>query len=226
MPNIKLVVFDIAGTIIEDRGEVLTAFASALRKNGIGFAEDELQEWKGASKREVIRHFVERETDRKPLASHTIEQTYALFRAELENLYREGIHPVPGCASTFAWCRERGIQLATTTGFYSEIRNLILDLTGWGTLFAANISSSDVKRGRPAPFMIFRAMESTGTEDVRQVINVGDTPLDLQAGSNAGVRGVVGVLTGSHGEDRLRREPHTHLLPSIAELPALIDQVF
>ena len=74
--------------------------------------------------------------------------------------------------------------------------------------------------------MIFRAMETAGIDDVRQVVNVGDTPFDLQAGSNAGVRGVVGVLTGFHGKDRLEREPHTHILPTIAELPLLLECSF
>ena len=50
--------------------------------------------------------------------------------------------------------------------------------------------------GRPAPYMIFRAMEAVGVTQWREVINVGDTPLDLQAGTNAGVLGVAGVLTG------------------------------
>ena len=226
MPIINLVVFDIAGTIIEDRGDVLTAFGNALHKNGIPFDEDELKEWKGASKRETIRHFVERENSRKSLSAETVERTYQLFRAELEDLYRKRVNPIPGAASTFAWCRERGIRLATTTGFYREISDLILDRTGWRDSFAANVSSSDVTRGRPAPFMIFRAMEIAGIEDLQQVVNVGDTPLDLQAGTNAGVRGVVGVLTGSHGEESLKRAPHTHLLPSVAELPLLIEHAF
>ena len=225
MTSIKLVVFDIAGTIIADHGEVVAAFATALRKNGIPFTEAELKEWKGASKREVIRHFVERENSREP-REDKVEQTYTAFRSELEDLYRRGIDPIPDAAATFAWCRERGIQLATTTGFYSEVSDLILDRTAWRHWFAANVSSSDVKRGRPAPFMIFHAMERAGIEDVRQVVSVGDTPLDLQAGTNAGVRGVVGVLTGSHTEDRLKREPHTHLLPSVAELPSLIEHAF
>ena len=71
--------------------------------------------------------------------------------------------------------------------------------------------------------MIFRAMEAAGVSSVAEVMNVGDTPLDLQAGANAGVAYVVGVLTGLHGEDRLRREPHTHIIPSVAELPDLIE---
>jgi phosphonatase-like hydrolase len=223
-PRIQLVVFDIAGTIIEDRGEVVSAFGRALRGHNIPFSDEELQAWKGASKRQVIRHFVERAS--LPHAEEAIERIYAAFRSELEQTYRQELHPIPGAASTFAWCRERGIRLATTTGFYSEISQLILDRSGWRDFFAANVSSSDVKRGRPAPFMIFRAMEMVGIENVRQVVNVGDTPLDLQAGSNAGVRGVIGVLTGSHPQDRLQREPHTHLLPSVAALPELIAQAF
>jgi phosphoglycolate phosphatase-like HAD superfamily hydrolase len=35
MPKIKLVIFDIGGTIIEDNGEVVDAFSAALEKNGL-----------------------------------------------------------------------------------------------------------------------------------------------------------------------------------------------
>ena len=72
--------------------------------------------------------------------------------------------------------------------------------------------------------MIFRTMEAAGVKSVREVINVGDTPLDLQAGTNAGVRDVIGVLTGLHTQERLQREPHTVLLPSVAKLPEWIGE--
>ena len=74
--------------------------------------------------------------------------------------------------------------------------------------------------------MILRAMKEAGVENVSEVINVGDTPLDLRAGTNAGVAGIVGVLTGMHTEERLRREPHTHIIPSVAELPELLQKDF
>jgi phosphonatase-like hydrolase len=223
MAAIKLVVFDIAGTIIEDHGEVVSAFSGALQENGIAVSREELKPWKGASKREVIHHFVERQLGNSPANAGKIEAIYRRFRTELENLYAASLTPIAGAASTFAWCRERDIQIATTTGFYRELSDLILNKTGWRELFAANISSTDVRQGRPAPFMIFRAMEAAGAQDVKQVINVGDTPLDLQAGGNAGVRGVVGVLTGEHKLESLRRESHTHIIRSVAEIPALID---
>ncbi|HKS75035.1 MAG TPA: phosphonatase-like hydrolase [Terriglobales bacterium] len=220
MGRIRLVVFDVAGTIIEDHGEVLSSFQRALQQNGITVGEDELREWKGASKREVIWHFVKRQGH----DPGTAEKTYRDFRQLLEEHYRsQGVTLIAGAERTFSWLRERKIKLATTTGFYREVNDLILEKTGWRGLFDAVVSSSDVSQGRPAPFMILRAMEAAGVVSVAEVMNVGDTPLDLQAGSNAGVAAVVGVLTGLHGEDRLRREPHTHIIPSVAELPRLIE---
>jgi phosphonatase-like hydrolase len=225
MSRIKLIVFDIAGTIIEDHREVVHAFAKALMENGIPFVEDELKQWKGASKREVIRHFVT-QADPNEDIDQRVETSYRRFRSELESLYAEKLVPVRGTVETFHWCKDQQILLATTTGFYREISDLILKQTGWRDFFAANISSSDVQQGRPAPYMIFHAMEATGVQDVRQVMNVGDTPLDLQSGSNARLAGVVGVLTGAHNRESLQREPHTHILNSVAELPDLIAHAF
>ena len=226
MRPIKLVIFDIAGTIVEDRGEVLGAFTSALKKHHVPFTESELREWKGAAKREVIRHFVERQSGRTFSESPVVQAIYADFQKLLEEHYKQEVVPIPGAEKTFAWLSERGIQMASTSGFYREIAQLILDKAGWAQTFAANVSSSDVAMGRPAPFMIFQAMEATGVTSVHDVMNVGDTPLDLQAGTNAGVRGVVGVLTGLHKEDRLRREPHTELVGSVADLPGLLEEKY
>lgn len=228
---IRLVIFDVAGTIIEDRGEVVSAFQAALQKNGIAAGEDQLREWKGAAKREVIRRFVEQHsqasnsTDPEGQMDGRVERIYSDFRKHLESHYlRQGVVPIPGAQAAFDWLRERGICLATTTGFYRQVSDLILQKAGWEKIFDANICSDDVPRGRPAPYMIFRAMEVTGVTDVAQVINVGDTPLDLQAASNAGVRGVA-VLTGVHTAERLRQERHTHIVASVAALPGLFEEM-
>jgi phosphoglycolate phosphatase-like HAD superfamily hydrolase len=58
--------------------------------------------------------------------------------------------------------------------------------------------------------------------DLLKVVNVGDTPLDLQAGTAAGCGMVIGVLTGMHTRERLETKPHTQLLNSIADLAQLL----
>ena len=104
-----------------------------------------------------------------------------------------------------------------------RITSLLLRALRWNNgVVDAVVCGDDVSQGRPAPYLIFRAMEMTGTHSVHDVMNVGDTSVDLQAGNNAGVRWNVGVLSGAHDRDRLTRVPHTGILGSVVEVMTLL----
>jgi len=223
--KVALVIFDIGGTIIEDNGEVMDAFVSALGANGLHANAAELSERKGASKKEVIRFFVERQWGAdKSDNQGRVDRIYADFKADLEGKFVEApAKPIPGAAATFDWLKTRHIKCATTTGFDRTIVNGILRSTGWHDRFVANVCSDDVRAGRPSPYMIFHAMEASEIDDVRAVLNVGDTPLDIQAGKRAGILGAIGVLSGVHTKARLQQESPSHLISSVADLPELIQ---
>ena len=53
-----LVIFDMAGTTVEDRGQVPTAFAATLAANNITITADEITRVRGASKRQAIRNLL------------------------------------------------------------------------------------------------------------------------------------------------------------------------
>jgi phosphonatase-like hydrolase len=222
--EIALVVLDMAGTTVEDAGQVPAAFTETLRRHGVDVSAESLSQMRGASKREVIRRFVERELsgEESGVAART-ERIFAELCETLAAKYRgEGVRPIPGAADTIAWLRARGIRVALNTGFDGSITRLILNALGWAKdTVDAVICGDDVSAGRPAPYLIFRAMETTGVTSVHRVANVGDTVLDLRAGHNAGVAWNVGVLSGAHTEEQLLRAPHTHLLPSVAALSTL-----
>lgn len=221
MQDIALVVFDMAGTTIEDSGQVPEAFTTVLRRHGIEISDDALRAVRGASKRDAIRHFVSRHhaTGVEALT----DKVFNDFRDCLAQLFNAGgVKPIAGAAAIFTWLRGRGIKIALTTGFDRLTTDLIIDAVGWRSGIAdAVVCGDDVALGRPAPFLIFRAMEQTGITSVHQVMCVGDTVLDLQAGHNAGVRYVVGVLSGAHRKEQLEREPHTHLVTSVAALSSV-----
>jgi phosphonatase-like hydrolase len=129
---------------------------------------------------------------------------------------------IAGAENAIRQLRESGYLVATTTGFDRAITMSIFHRLGWVQYFAAMVCSDDVTQGRPSPFMLFHAMEAARVNNVAEVVAVGDTPLDLQAGTNAGMRAVVGVLSGASTAENLRHEAHTHILPSVANLPALL----
>ena len=224
--SINLVVFDMAGTTIEDKNEVLAAFMHAVRKSKLEATEAEVNARMGASKIEVFRYFVERqygsaETDR-------VQEVYGYFRDALETGYMQnGVKAISGAEETFAFLREKGIKIATTTGFYRKVTDIILQSLGWDKdIIDVSVCSDDVTMGRPAPYMIFKAMEQCGVLDVRKVIKLGDTPFDMLAGTRAGARGVIGVTSGSHTTQSLGGTKHTHILESVAYLPDLLQKEF
>ena len=225
---IELVALDIAGTTIEEHGDVYAALREAVEAEGADVADALLQQWMGTDKREAIAALVEAGGGRT-LDAAGVEQAYARFRSRLQDRYRE--HPpvpIPGVPDALAELQAGGVRVALTTGFARDVAEPLVASVGWevgGGLVDALVCVDEVAAGRPAPYLVFRAMERTGVRDVRRVLVAGDTLADLQAGTNAGVGAVVGVATGALDLADLGAERHTHLLAGVADIPALVARL-
>ena len=215
----QLIVLDLAGTTVEDRGQVPEAFEAALAAHGLAVSREGLAGVRGSSKREAIASLVPAGADHASRSA----AVYEAFQRELTARYQaSGVQEVAGAGDALRWLRERKVRIALNTGFDRAITEMLLDRLGWRTGRAdAIVCGDDVAHGRPAPDLILLAMQRTGTTDPARVANVGDTTLDLQAGHAARVRWNVGVLSGAHTRARLESQPHTHLLDSVAALPSL-----
>jgi len=224
MDDIRLIIFDLAGTTVIDKGQVPAAFIAALDAHGIDISNEDICKVRGASKREAINHFLSMYSPDSQIDLHKMtDMIYKDFKNRLADTYlKNGVCAVPKASQTFKWLRENGIKAALNTGFDRSIVGIILNNLRWeNDVFDAVVCDEDVPRGRPAPFMIFRAMELTEVIGVHQVANIGDTVLDLQAGWNAGVHWNIAVPSGAHTAEQLSQEQHTHIIPSIAEVPYL-----
>ncbi|HEY3736030.1 MAG TPA: phosphonatase-like hydrolase [Jatrophihabitans sp.] len=214
---IELAVFDIAGTTIEEHQAVYVALADAVRAAGAEPTSDDIASWMGADKREAIGAL----TGLTDVAE--IEDVHTRFRTRLAELYAETPpQPLPGVTEALAQLRTAGIKVALTTGFDHAVADDLLATVGWGDNLDAVVCADDVEAGRPAPFMIQRAMALTGIADPAHVLTAGDTTRDLYAGTNAGAAIVVGVLSGGQSRELLESAPHTHLLGSVAEIAGLL----
>jgi len=210
-----------AGTTVVDDGQVPQAFKTALADHGISVGEADIRNVRGASKRQAILDLLPAGPGREDRAASALDA----FREHLARLYKGSVREIPGASGAFGWLRSRGVRVALNTGFDRETAQMLLDALGWrdGTVDAV-VCGDDVARGRPAPDMILRCMELTRVSGAGSVANVGDTVLDLQAGHNAGVRWNIGVLTGAHERAVMAAQPHTRLLPSVADLPELFGE--
>lgn len=218
--RIALVALDIAGTSIDEGGAVYVALRSAVESHtGKPIPADQFTHWKGTGKREAITGLLGRAT------VDEINAVEADFNARLLDAYRTAPPvPIPGILDAFAVLRAHDIKIALQTGYSRAVAEPLLDQVDWrvGRDIDAVITSDQVPASRPAPYLIFRAMETVGVRSVSEVLVAGDTPNDLRAGMNAGARYVAGVLTGAHDAASLRHEPHTHILSSAATIPEVL----
>ena len=223
--RVRLIVLDVGGTIIEDHGEVPEAMHNALANGGVEVSFAEIGEWRGASKRGMVRHFVELRTKPDAKREALIESIYRDFSTQTNKAYAN-VKPIAGAEDAIRALRKDGYLVATSTGFDRMLTDMVFRKLGWREYFVATITSDDVVDGRPSPFMLFHAMEAAHVDSVAEVVAVGDTPLDLQAASNAALRGIIGVYSGAATKERLEKERHTHILASVAELPGLMRTAF
>ena len=223
MGPIQLVVCDLAGTTVEDKGVVLQSLVETTATYGLPATPEELNALMGRNKREVFGLLAQRLYPAEPAAAERLaDNALANFNARMRALYQQGAVAIAGAEETFVFLRSRGIKIATDTGFDADLGGVIMERLHWsGRLIDLAVYSSDVKQGRPAPYMIFYAMEQLGIHDVHRVMKLGDTPADMLEGFHAGCGEVIGVLSGSHTAETLSLYPHTRIIQSVADLPAL-----
>ncbi len=222
---LELVVLDIAGTTVEEHGAVYRALEDAVSAAGAAPTKAQIQTWMGAGKREAIRGLLTGPDGSIP-ADAVVEAAFDDFSGRLDDRYRKTPPtPMPGVTEALELLRADGVKVALTTGFDRAVTGRLLAGIGWDSaLIDAVICIDDVPVGRPAPYMIFRAMEAVGVHNVRDVLVAGDTVRDLEAGVNSGAGLVVGVLSGQVPRDVLAATAHSHIVDSVADIPALLER--
>jgi phosphonatase-like hydrolase len=135
-----------------------------------------------------------------------------------------GPREIAGASRVFELLHRARIKTALNSGFSRDIASIILERLGWerAGLIDASVTSDEVTRGRPYPDMIQYLMKKLKVTDTANVAKIGDTPADLEEGSKAGCGRVIGVTQGTHTRSELERYPHTDLIETVADLPALL----
>ncbi|GLB33368.1 putative PFAM NAD binding domain of 6-phosphogluconate dehydrogenase [Lyophyllum shimeji] len=222
--GIKLVVFDCAGTIIDEGALVYNALEQVMRRascDRIVYTADEFSKWHGANKIEVLRFF----GSRAGMAGDEIQAMYADFLATLNTGYfspenKGAVKLFPGTLEVFKELQEAGIKVCLNTGYPHSIADRLLEVLGLEDKIDGLVVAEDVGMGRPYPYMMQYLARMHQIMDMRQVAKIGDTARDIEEGRFAGCGFVAGVLTGADEADDHLRAGADLVMNSIADLRA------
>lgn len=221
---IDLVVFDMAGTTLEDGDAVNVAFRGALAAADIPADPEVVRTVMGLRKPDAIR-FLIREAGQER-NDDEVETIHRDFVKRMIHYYETdpAVREIPGTRDVFRLLQSRGIKIGLDTGFSRDIVTVILNRLGWSVPETIDVvvCSDEVEEGRPYPFMIQKMMAELGITDPNRIAKVGDTQADLEEGANAKCRLIIGVTSGSYTRAQLMPYPHTHIVETVLEVPAIL----
>src|SRR6478752_1628480 len=124
----QLIVFDLAGTTVQDNGEVPESFSAALAQYGVQVTPEQLRKVRGSSKKQAV-------LDLLPDTPEKNEQgklVYESFCKQLAARYQtSGVKSIAGSESVFGSLRQEGVKVVLNTGFDRQITQLLLTALEW-----------------------------------------------------------------------------------------------
>ena len=224
---IKLVVFDLAGTVLDEQNIVYKTFHRCINESGIPVSYEKVIEiGAGKEKSQAVRDILSQYSLDSSL--HIQGAIYNFFLQELSNKYSSlEVKPMLGAEEVFMKLRTLKIFIAFNTGYNRTTTEQLIAKLNWKKQvhYDLIITSSEVARSRPAPDMIWRAMELLGIQSADKVIKVGDSCTDIIEGKNAGCRFSIGITTGAQTHDELLTSSPDFVIDQLNELLPIIKGV-
>jgi len=217
--GLDMVVFDCAGTVVDEGSLVYQTLMKVLEANAVPFDHKEFDAWHGANKIEVVRHFVTKQ-EGKSNEARVVQINDQFFQA-IDLAYfnpNSTIKVMAGALPVLDAMRAAGIKVALNTGYPRKIADKLIETLGLLPHIDGSIVAEEVGYGRPYPYMIHSLMKTFGFQDARRIGKVGDTVRDVEEGRNAGCGFVVGVLSGADGAEALSKAGADIVIKSVADI--------
>ncbi|MFT5067367.1 MAG: phosphoglycolate phosphatase [Yoonia sp.] len=220
MPDLRLVIFDVDGTLVDSQAEIMAAMTQAFASEGVPMLDrPTVLSIVGLSLAEAFAVLC----PTAELAQQTrMVQAYKDAFNDLRGLDGKAeLSPMfdGALAALRILHAQDDTLLAVATGKSKRGLDKMIERHGLEGLFVSQ-QVADFHPSKPNPAMVHAALFDTGVDAGRAVM-LGDTTFDMDMGRAAGV-GTIGVSWGYHDASSLNADI---VIDSFAELPVAIDKL-
>lgn len=209
----KLVIFDVDGTLIDSQAHILAAMQHAFDTHSLPCPDREsVLSIVGLSLPEAFARLAP-DHDREALST-AYKGAFGAIRAQSASPLYPGAR-----AALDRLSRRRDVRLGVATGKSQRGLRHVFDAHELHGRFVT-CQTADDHPSKPAPSMVLRALDEAGVAPADAVM-IGDTSFDIDMGRAAGVR-TVGVRWGYHPLERIAHADA--LIDSFDALDAVLDE--
>jgi len=208
MPGIKLVIFDLDGTLINAYAAIADSFNYVMRKFKLKpLSGKSIRGLVGWGDKSLLQPFLSRGDLKKGLILYRRHQGVSLVRKS--RLY-------PQVKELLGFLKQKGYKLAVASNRPTRFSLILLRHLGLENYFDYVLCADKISRGKPHP-QILNTIRKRFRVKPDEVLYVGDMPIDLQAGLRAGIKTVL-VGTGSSSIRELQQHRPYLLLSEVSRL--------
>jgi len=206
--NIRGVIFDLDGTLIDSYQAIYLSFRYAYESMGLPpLSYEEARKVVGLGLTITFNDLLGRE--RTP-------EALRLFRKKYWEVFPDHTQFLPGARELAFELHRRGIRQAIATNKLGRFSRAIIRHFGMNDLFVAVLGDEDVALNKPDPEMLLAAIEKLALPK-DEVVMVGDSLVDIQAARNTGIR-IFAVPSGTTPREVLQEAEPTALLERLSDL--------
>ena len=219
---LRLVIFDVDGTLVDSQADILGAMALAFEAEGLVPPTCAQTLGVVGLSLDVLMPILAADAEATTLARlvQGYKDAYMTLRAQSNNtesspLYAgarevlDALHAMPE------------VLLGVATGKSRRGLDKLLEGHGLEGMFVTQ-QVADFHPSKPHPAMLHQALSDTGLEAADAVM-VGDTSFDMDMAQAAGIAGI-GVSWGYHGAERLTAAQH--FIDDFYALPPLLNTIW
>ncbi len=212
MDKIRLIIFDLDGTLIDAYPAIIASFNYAMKNSGYPARSDNvIRRAVGRGDENLLRPFIEKEDLNKVLMAYRKHHRHALIKKSRLFLRVRGL---------LRSLKNRGYALAVASNRPSEFSWILLHHLKLEGYFDYVLCADKLKHSKPHPEILNRIMRHFSVKP-SETLYVGDMTIDVQAGRRAKLK-VIAVTTGSSTAAQLRKERPYRILSQIEDLLKLL----
>ena len=215
--NIRAVVFDLDGTLLNTLEDLANATNWALQHNGLPERTiDEVRRFVGNGVRRLIERAVPADTE-----AALLEQVFADFKTYYVSHCQDCTCLYDGIPEMLEQLKAGGYKMAIVSNKLQAGVDELYEFYFRETIEVAVGEREGIRR-KPAPDMVETALKELGIS-ADEAVYVGDSDVDLQTARNSGLA-CISVLWGFRDRDFLVEHGATCMVERPAEIVSLLNQ--
>jgi len=213
MKKIKIIIFDLDGTLVDAYRAVASSVNYSLGKMGYPSIDDgTIKRRVGWGDRNLIQSFVQEDE---------IDKILSIYRQHHAAALKSGTTFLPGAKELLDKLKNSDYLLAIASNRPTRFTQIVLKHLRIDDYFEHVLCADKVRNAKPAPDLLMQILEKFSLSP-DEAIYVGDMAIDIETGHGAKVR-TVAVVTGSSTQEEIVSLKPFRIIRNISEVADIVE---